>query len=283
LELDLNGLNEDKIKEKIVLEKKTVALRIQTNQRFFSAPKDRGHIRWILKLSKEIEELQDKVKSAQSEDMEQSNEQRPRLVYQSLLSPEVPFSALDHLPADFPVRTLKECSLTITEGSIKRLYEIAPSLNDSLTTIRNSEDPTTTREPDAGDHIMRYVLREFLLWQADEEVLLKARKTEKIDVFLPKVPWILQDLIKFFDLLGRVDTLHFIRDAVCDYVASCHNTSDTSSVMILGGPVTTEDKRQKMTTEGWDILYGYFWDLVDWTNLHHKILKFLMKYQMLCH
>jgi hypothetical protein len=44
--------------------------------------------------------------------------------------------------------------------------------------------------------------------------------------------------------------------------------------MILGGPVTTEDKRQKMTTEGWDILYGYFWDLVDWTNIRSFCVDF---------
>lgn len=205
----------ERIKEKIELGKKTVQLRIQMNHRFFSTPKDRGHIQWILKLSEEIEKLQGKINPARSENAEQSDRQQPpRLVYQSLLSPEVPFSTLDHLPADSHVRTLKKCLLTFAEGFIKRLYEIAQSLNDSSATIVNPEEPNTPSEPDAGDHVMRYVLREFLLWQADEDVLLKARKTEKIDIFLRKVPWILQDLIKFFESLGRADTLHFIRDAV---------------------------------------------------------------------
>lgn len=266
---DVDGSNEveDRIKEKITLGKKTYELRIQMNLRFFSTPKDRGHVRWILKLGGEIERLQDISTPAQSEDAEQSRGQQTQLVYQSLLSPEVPFSALDHLPADSPVRIWKEFGLTFTEGSIKRLYEIAPSLNDSLATIVDLEVPDTTRELDAGDHVMRYVLREFILWQADEEVLLKARKIEKIDTFLQKVPWFLQDLIKFFESLGRADTLHFIRDAVCDYVASCHGTPDASSAIVLGGPVTTEDQRHKMTVEAWDILYTYFGDVVHWTNL----------------
>ena len=44
---------------------------------------------------------------------------------------------------------------------------------------------------------MRYVLREFLLWKADEDIMLKARKTENIDTFLRTVPWMLQDLRRF--------------------------------------------------------------------------------------
>lgn len=159
LDIDVNGSNEDndRIKKKIALGKKTVESRTQMNHRFFSAPEDRGHIRWILKLSEEIEKLQGKINTARpEEDTEQSDRQQQpsRLVYQSLLSPEVPFSALDHLPADSPVRTLKECLLTLTEGWIKHLYEIAPSLNDSLATIVNPEEPNTTREPDTGDHVM---------------------------------------------------------------------------------------------------------------------------------
>ncbi|KAI7969109.1 hypothetical protein EIK77_006014 [Talaromyces pinophilus] len=279
LDIDVDGSNEDddRIKQKIALGKKTVGLRTQMNHRFFSAPKDRGHIRWILKLSEEIEKLQGKINPARSEeDAEQSDRQQPppRLVYQSLLSPEVPFSALDHLPADSPVRTLKECLLTLTEGWIKCLYEIAPSLNDSLATIVDPEEPNTTREPDAGDHVMRYVLREFLFWKADEDVMLKARKTENIDTFLRTVPWMLQDLIKVFESLGRADTLHFIRDAVCDYVASCHNPHNASSVMILGGLVTTEDRRHKMTVEGWDILYAHFWNVVHWSNIESFCIDF---------
>ncbi|RAO69203.1 uncharacterized protein BHQ10_005215 [Talaromyces amestolkiae] len=265
---------EDRIKEAIALGKKTVELRTQMNLRFFSAPKDRGHVRWIYKLGEEIERLQEKLQPAQSEDAEESDGQQPRLVYHSLLSPEIPFSALDHLPADSPARTLKETMLTLTEEWIKRLYEIAPSLNDSLPTIVNPEVPGTTREPDAGDHVMRYALREFILWQADEEVLLKARKIDNIDNFLRMVPWLLQDLIKFFESLGRADTLHFIRDAVCDYVASRHSTPDGSSVIILGEPVTTEDKRHKMTVEAWDILYAYFWNVVHWSNLESFCVDF---------
>lgn len=274
IDIDASDDQEDRIKEQIALGKKTVELRTQMNHRFFTVPKDRGHVRWILKLTMEIEKLQEKIQPTQSEDDEQSDGQQLQFFYQSLLSPEIPFSALDHLPADSPVRTLKELTLTLTKDWIKHLYKVAPSLNDALTTIVDPEATGTTREPDAGDHAMRYVLRKFILWQADEEVLLKARKTDKIDSFLQKVPWFLEDLIKFFESLGRTDTLHFIRDAVCDYVASRRSTPDASSLIILGEPVTAEDKRHKMTVEAWDILYEYFWNLVHPSNLKSFCVDF---------
>jgi hypothetical protein len=144
---------------------------------------------------------------------------------------------------------------------LSRLYKVAPSLNDSLPMIEDREE-NTTREPDEGDHVMRYILREFLLWRADEEALSKAKKIESIDHFLRSVGiQMLEDLIKVFELLGRPDTLHFLRDAICDYLVSC-DAPNASSTVILGGRVITDDKQQKMTVHGWDILYRYFRNVV---------------------
>ncbi|KAJ5502846.1 hypothetical protein N7463_005720 [Penicillium fimorum] len=232
------------------------------NQRFFSHGSDnKGHYKWILKLSEEVRFLKDKTKPLQGTPV--TEKPQSRLVYRSLLSPEIPFSELNHLPEDSHVIIIKKALHGITEARLWRLYEIAPSLNDSGLTV---EDPTqhTTREPNEGDYVTRHTLREFLLWQRDEEVLLKARRMKSIDIFLRSVLSVLQNLVKFFELLGRLDTLHFLRDAVLDYVASL-DAPDPSTVIILGGPAVT-DKLQKMTVREWDILYSYFSNIVNWTN-----------------
>jgi hypothetical protein len=98
----------DKIKEKIARGKETIELRTKVNQRFFiqAMTNNRGHVRWILKLSEEIGVLEDKVKLALEGPPQ-------KLVYRSLLSPEVPIS---DVPADSPARDIKETLLIVTEG-----------------------------------------------------------------------------------------------------------------------------------------------------------------------
>jgi hypothetical protein len=86
-----------------------------------------------------------------------------------------------------------------------------------------------------------------LLEKADAETLARANKAESINAFLRRcLPSELQDYIKFFELFGRVDTLHFLRDAVCDYLLS----PGASPTVILGGIVATEDKQRRMTIKG---------------------------------
>ena len=199
-------------------------------------------------------------KITEANNQELGPEQR---VYRPLLSPEIPMSALDHLPADSVIKLAKQEMFIISEELVTRLYNIALSLNDSAATL---EQPgcETRREPDQGDYVIRFVFRELLLWKADADTLARANKAESIDTFLRRcLPSELQDYIKFFELFGRVDTLHFLRDAVCDYLLS----PGASSTVILGGVVVTEDKQRRMTIEGWDILYSYFSDVVEWHNV----------------
>jgi hypothetical protein len=215
------GLKIEGKQDKVAWGRKTLDLRNQVNRRFFSQQAgNRGHIRWILKLENEIKVLEGSLKSEDdhgtsmplAENTEANNrELRPeQRVYRSLLSPEIPMSALDHLPADSAVKLMKQVVFNISEGLVTRLYSIAPSLNDSAATL---EQPgcETRREPDKGDHVIRFVFREFLLWKADADTLARANKAESIDAFLRRcLPSELQDYIKFFELFGRVDTLHFL-------------------------------------------------------------------------
>ncbi|KAJ6128667.1 hypothetical protein N7471_009884 [Penicillium samsonianum] len=233
------------------------------NHRFYSHGRDnKSHIKWILKLVEEVKVLEDKINSLQ--EGPETEEPQVRLHYQSLLSHEVPFSALNHLPEDSHVRILKKALHGVTEALLNRLYKMAPSLNDSGPMVEDLTEHTA-REPNEGDYVMRYVLREFLLWQGDREVLLKAKKMETIDFFLRSVPWVLQNLVKFFELLGRPDTLHFLRDAVLDFAVSL-DAPDPSSVSILGGPIVI-DKLRKMTVREWDIVYSHFSNVVDWATI----------------
>jgi hypothetical protein len=65
-------------------------------------------------------------------------------------------SALDHLPVDSPLKLIKQEMSLISEELVKRLYNIAPSLNDSAATL---EEPgrETRREPDKGYYVIRFV------------------------------------------------------------------------------------------------------------------------------
>lgn len=280
-ELDL-----EQKKKKVEWGRKTLGLRNEVNRRFFSENgKNRGHIQRILKLETDIKTLETDIVTLQhtinsevdhSNSTPQSENIEPNdrgtageLVYRSLLSPEVPMSALDHLPADHPCKLMKQEMFDITGGLVTRLYGIVPSLNDSAAML---EEPGIEggREPDKGDHVIRFVFREFLLWKADTKILARANEGESIDTFLRRcLPTELGDYIKFFEEFGRADTLHFLRDAVCDYLLP----PGASSTVILGGPVATEDTQRRMTVEGWDILYTYFSDVVFWWNVEQFCLR----------
>lgn len=273
------GLSPEGKRDKIAWGKKTLDLRNQVNRRFYSQnANNRGHIRWILKLENEIGVLEGSLKLDKDHRMSTPEHTKPnnsesgneRRVYQSLLSPEIPMSTLNHLPKDHPTKVLKQTVQMFSRTFLARLYKIAPSLDDSGTVLVEP-DCDARREPDKGDHVIRFVFRELLLWKADAETLSRATKAESIDIFLGTCsPSELEDYIKFFESLGREDTLHFLRDAVCDYLLP----PSASTTIILGGAVATENTQRSMTIEGWDILYSYFWNIVGWYNVEQFCVRF---------
>ncbi|KAK4540487.1 hypothetical protein LTR36_009125, partial [Oleoguttula mirabilis] len=276
-------------RKKLELGKETVRLRNVVNRRFFSQSAEiRGHVRWILKLEAEVQALEDELRTLEcpipsihdhaespvATGASTAQEAAPtpvRQLYRSLLSPEVPMSALAHLPDDHPAFALKQFISMFTEEYIARLYAIVPCLDDSADANINASECGPPNEADIGVQVIRFMLREFLLCKADAEVLYRASKTQSIDVFLRQsLPSELEDYVKFFEAFGRDDTWHFLRDAVCDYLLS----PDDATTVILGAPVATNDEQRRMTVEGWDILYSHFSDVVAWRNVERFCVKF---------
>jgi hypothetical protein len=156
---------------------------------------------------------------------------------------------------------------------VARLYEIVPSLNDSAATITDEEG--INRKPDEGDHVIRYLLRELIVFKADAATLSRAARMTSIDAFLRQCP--LHDLMdykKFFERLGRDDTLRLLRDAVCDYLLPARPSSSESSLIILGGAIATDDSQRSMTVQGWDILHTFFGNLVGWRTFELLCFRF---------
>ncbi|KAJ5759976.1 hypothetical protein N7520_007132 [Penicillium odoratum] len=275
------------ITERIARGKQAITLRDQVNRRFFSFDDgNRGHVRWILKLKNEVDTLEDRFKigadealdgyrpaqedqSEPTSDSAESDHHRGELEYRSLLSPDIPMSDLDHLPDNSPVKVLKKAFAQFSDEMWQRLYRIAPSLDDSSPEIKDGETGES-RKPDEGDKVIRFVLREFIIWKADTEVLTLASKTDSIDKFLRQVPSSALEFIKFFENLGREDTLHLLRDAVCDNVLP----SDSSAVTILGERIPTDNEMRRMTVKAWDILYEYFPDYLQWTTVEFFCFRF---------
>ncbi|KAK2591116.1 hypothetical protein QQS21_011204 [Conoideocrella luteorostrata] len=258
--------------------KKVLALRDEVNRRFFSRglQDNRGHVQQILKIKSEVETIEAWIDSRKTEPTSDAAAEDPAptdsahkcsgktLVYQSLLSPDVPLSDLAHLPPDGPVRTLRGFVDSFRDEMIRRLYEMAPSLNDSKELVCDLQ-LGQERILQTGDLIVRNVFREYLVWTGDTDVLAKARKAKTIDEFLRKSISGLDDYIKFFQALksGRPDTAHFVRDAICDYLLP----QDAPCMEILGDRVAAEPSQRKMGVDGWDLLYENFSDVVNWANL----------------
>lgn len=142
-------------------------------------------------------------------------------------------------------------------GLVDKLYEVAPSLNDSKISGSNS-NTTEEQKPGVDDHVIRYILREFLVWKADTETLARASQTSNIDKFVRhSTTDELEEYIKLFEVLGRPDTLRFLRDAVYDYLLP---DGSPSTVTILGASISTDTAGRRMTFERWDILHSYFCD-----------------------
>lgn len=269
--------------EKAARGRQVISMRDRVNRRFFSVgDRNRGHVRWILKLQKEVEILErltigaDETRdgggphSEPESDPVDSEAHRGEYVYRSLLSPDVPMSDLDHLPDDSPVKVMKRTLAQVTDTLVEQLYSIVPSLDDSSPVIEDDEG-REPRIPDVGDKAIRFILREFILWTADTEVLALASNTDSIDKFLRRVRREdTQEYIKFFENLGREDTLHFLRDAVCH----CVLPPDSSAVTILGEPISTENETRRMTVEAWDILYTYFRDFIEGTTVELFCFRF---------
>ncbi|PYH97928.1 hypothetical protein BO71DRAFT_279064, partial [Aspergillus ellipticus CBS 707.79] len=268
-------------RQKIAYGRQAVALRDQVRRRFFSeSTKNKGHIQWILQLDAEIRALEEKVRvmeggissssaaavmpDTEEDDEEEDAEPQQKVPAHRSLFSSLSEKAFDHLPKNHPVTAVKRGLIKITDALIEKLYQAVPSLNDSLPTVEGIGG--TRRAPNEGDHVMRFVFREYLSWSADAEALSRATQSDSIDSFLRGCDIAeLEEYIDFFDSF----TLHFLHDAVCDFFLP----SDAPSATILGSAIATDDAHRKLDVRGWDILYGYF-SSAHWWNVKSLCVSF---------
>ncbi|KAJ5089309.1 hypothetical protein N7532_007993 [Penicillium argentinense] len=224
-------------------------MRAEVNQRLFNPTSAIGDITRILKLTKEIKHLKHKIEDATGSASAQSEDEEPKykMVYRSMLVPDTPWSDLGHIAEDSYVRALKQTLHGMADGPPRGTFQDnqMKATMSYVMSFANSYFGRPTRKH-CGKH-----------------------RTAILIPFFAAFPGVLEDVTKFFELMGRSDMLHFVRDAVSDYVVSCDEsgTPDEASAVILGGPVVTDQKRQAMTAHGWDILYSYFIDLVHRTTI----------------
>ncbi|KAI3394361.1 hypothetical protein diail_2872 [Diaporthe ilicicola] len=284
--ISVDAGDEGKIKrqEKMKVGEEVIRLRDAVTRRFHSLNADnRGHFQWILRLRSEIDELK---KTAQdlhepsdhltpepgASEAEKSSEGKGGVwVRRSLISPEVPMSALDHFLRDSPVVVIKSALIAMTKSLVERLYKIVPSLDDSR--VFGPDDSSVEEQnSETNDLVIRYIFREYLVWKADTETLARASRTSTVDQFFRQSSGEeLQDYIRLFEVLGSQDTLHFLRDAVYDYLLPVGSPSTT---MILGAAISTDNAGHRMTVEAWDILHKYFWNLIGWWNVEQLCFSF---------
>lgn len=261
------------VEAKLAAGKKTLQLRDQVNRRFFNlATNNRGHVKWILKLQSELRNLESRLATLDAEastgPVAPPQEDAP--VFQSLLDPEVPMSALSHLPDSHPGVVIKRVVHEMVTQMVEKLYSIAPSLDDSTSLVLDVTGEK--REPNARDFVIRFLFRELLIYKADADELVRASRTSTISLFLRKsTPDHLRDYIKFFTVFNeaRSDTFCLLRDAVCDYLLGLQQPSASPSpaTSVLGAEILTDDSQRRMDMQGWDILWGYFYDKVHWSTL----------------
>lgn len=300
-----DGFGPEVRRAKVSLGEEVVKLRDEVNKRFFSdGPYNRSHIKRILHIQNEIRQLREEtntsressplcqpqvesacmqetpvlvgfssletndsgfLKGASRSASEAVEEERPK-VYRSLLATTVPMEDLDHLPRDHPVVELKQFYMSMCQGFIQKLYEIAPSLCDVENGVPANPSEGRRPPPDDGDLVVRFVFREVIVWRQDTETLACATEMDSIDSFLrtrgfEELEW----YVKFFKHFanGRPDTWHFLRNAISDLLLP----PTASSISILGGRVATGDDERRIDLKGWDILHDHFSNIVSGGNV----------------
>lgn len=277
---------EAELRDKLECGKAVIKLRDIVNHRFFNIhTNNRGHIQRILRLQSEVNALEAALEttptSAGTEPSAESDEPgagKPPLlndsglkIYKSYLALDVPMSGLDHLPRDHPAVRLKPFFTKMANSQISKLYEVMPALNDQ------ASQEQLPRKFDARDQVIRFVFRHYIARKADTLSLYIASRVDHFHEFIRHTVSDVSDYIKFFETLGRCDTLLFFRDAMCDHLLQSE-TPAPETMRILGAEITTSHSDRKMPIEGWDLLYQYFADAVDWANLE----KFCFTFQDLC-
>lgn len=187
-------------------------------------------------------------------------EKRTELGYRSRLSQQVPIEDLNDLTPDHPIRSVKRFMKSLADGLVDRLLEIAPALDDSPRGTATQEDRSAIAN-EIVDKIIRTWFRKLVLARGRPDELSLASRNTTIISFLRNGVEIeeLREYVEYFEDLD-VDALRALRRAVSDSFL----TEDRPQITLLGGSVSTEDVDDELSTERWDMVFGFFKNVIPW-------------------
>ncbi|KAJ3580106.1 hypothetical protein NPX13_g465 [Xylaria arbuscula] len=271
IDTDKSGLGtREKLEAKLAAGKEILELRDQVNRRFFSlSAHNRGHIQRILRLQSAIRSLEQQLADLHVKDA--MTPTQDGVATKASGQPFTPDGG--ETPPDHSAALIKKSADGFLSRMVDELYSISPSLNDSSSVALDNET-RMLRGLDERDFIMRFLFREFLVDQADANMLAEARQIDSIDKFMRGCSSIefLKDCCKFFTTFNAKCSpkLYLLRKAVCDYLLD----PQAPSIMILGAKIAAQDSPQRMTTKGWDVLFINFTGIVGWWNFDQFAIEF---------
>ena len=187
---EITGATEDPTpseqNRKLQLATDLVACRTRVNHRFdWESPTgNRGHIRRILKTQSELESLKVAIDrrsppqglaQASASDTISANVETPAptasQVRCSIVDPNTPIELFNHLPDDHPGRFMRRSLIQLREGAIAALYKVVPALDDSDCNSSSAQPAEETRLMGTACEVLRFVLRGYIVWKADPDVL----------------------------------------------------------------------------------------------------------------
>jgi len=188
----------------------------------------------------------------------------PITVFQSPLNPQISISALQSIPDNSTVMVLKRFYTDFCASIVRRLYEIAPDLNDSPPERSAASSGVRPTPIDGGTDILRSWFRIMVFNESDAEVLEHATKAASIDEFLQGLHASrVETYVDFFEKAWRPHALQYLRVAIW---AQTLTALEFNNVRILGGVIPSNTEGLKMTKPCWDILYRWLPKLLTpWT------------------
>ena len=177
---------------------------------------------------------------------------------------------LNDLDPDHPLLVVKRFMTEMADSLVNKLVEIVPALDDSPHVAANQHDPSAMAS-ETGDKIIRTWFRRLVVARGrPDELNLASRKTSIIEFLRSGVE--VEELRRYVEYFEEVDinALRHLRRAISDTFLA----KDRPHITVLGGSVSIEDVADQLSTETWDMVFGFFKDVIPWELLPCLYLNF---------
>ncbi|KAF1829402.1 hypothetical protein BDW02DRAFT_642881 [Decorospora gaudefroyi] len=272
-------LSVDLAKQKVMKLRQSVELRRQIRDRFYPGGGDiQDYIKWLGKLEGDVRQLADSLlmqnlqrgPTPETPGVHTGTPHPDRVsigetitILRSPLDPRIPIDSLGGMPDDGTILVLKHFYQDLCTDSIRRLYSIAPDLDDSP---KHSQSPDQKNEvvSDNGTDIIRAWFRIMVLNDSEAATLEHATRSKSIDDFLMGCQAsLLEEYCDYFEKAWPPHAVQYLRVAIC---AQTLAGGDIKTIQLLGGTIPSTTEGLKMTKPCWDILYRWFPTLLTpWT------------------